>query len=998
MSGLQAPGHTRHATPNGRRLQRPGARAPAPAPTGPVQTLHQRIGNRATRGLVQTKLRIGSPDDRYEREADQVADLVMRAPVMAVSPVVGGAAVLQRCACEGSCAACSSAPERYADSLMPGLEISAIPHPGVQREMLDIGGGMAMEPDEREAEEADDGADLVQRQASGRAPQLVSGFESRLDRLRSGGQPLSTFERAYFEPRFGRDLSMIRVHTDRDAERAAAEIGARAFTHGAHVFFGAGEYDARALQGRRLLAHELTHTVQQGAAGGKTAGSAGGSSWARPLVQRKPLDKPYRARIVEMRDDAGRLKPVLTCQDTRGTGCRSDVLTGGMEVRVTSEFFGGVWSFVENLPTPAIKALHGQKWIYVPTVLLERVADTAPKVTGGSSGTAATSDFLGRNWQDVNEQGIVYQPTGANVRDRPLPPKDGSVVLTHLAQNTKVFVLKHDPKAKWYAVTAIDPKGGGGTFGYVADWLIWRKLPEPDAAVIKIKSGEYPLKIAKDYYRGQGFTKWGHDPRYLVNALVFINQKADHNGVGPPGITKPKGDVTEDWAEASSRAETYIWIPSAPFMRAIYERVVEHGGGTGSITADLWGSVKKVLHGLAYGAAFIGGLVHGFVQSLYDAIAGLAGLVVDLLVSIFTGEVIKDAQELWDSISKLKWKEIKAAFGDWVDGWYVKLSSNSPWVAGHAHGYLTGYIMAEAAQLLISAGALAEVKAALWSSRLGKAIQGSKAYATLAKGLSTAAKVGGKTGEALKVAGESLKLTKVFHGLHAARAWAMRALNVTAEFAKDLSLGAINLLATLGDDALVQLRKLSNMAKRFLLRCYSPCNPDLPKLKEALANLKKLKVPRTAIELVKPGLTKGLNKVNPTLLRLARMKRALVGISVDAFKKYNVAVGRFVIEGGEELFVPVVNKSGALHAEEELLGHLAALRKKYPGKKVTLDELFTERIPCLGGGKNPANCRLKLEKLSPETKTFYAVAGSSATDLATTKAKWLMEVVYGLTK
>jgi hypothetical protein len=86
------------------------------------------------------------------------------------------------------------------------------------------------------------------------------------DVLRSPGQPLDLATRALFEPRFGHDFSQVRVHTDAKAAESARAINALAYTTGWDVVFGAGQYTPETSTGRRLLAHELAHVVQQGAA------------------------------------------------------------------------------------------------------------------------------------------------------------------------------------------------------------------------------------------------------------------------------------------------------------------------------------------------------------------------------------------------------------------------------------------------------------------------------------------------------------------------------------------------------------------------------------------------------------------------------------------------------------------------------------------------------------------------------------------------------------
>lgn len=82
----------------------------------------------------------------------------------------------------------------------------------------------------------------------------------------SGGQPLPAAVRRFMEPRFNADFAAVRIHTDAEAAGAARRLGARAFTSGNHIYFGAGQYQPETPAGLELIAHELAHTVQQGAA------------------------------------------------------------------------------------------------------------------------------------------------------------------------------------------------------------------------------------------------------------------------------------------------------------------------------------------------------------------------------------------------------------------------------------------------------------------------------------------------------------------------------------------------------------------------------------------------------------------------------------------------------------------------------------------------------------------------------------------------------------
>ena len=86
------------------------------------------------------------------------------------------------------------------------------------------------------------------------------------DVLRSSGQPLDSATRAFMEPRFGHDFSQVRVHTDAKAVESARAVNALAYTVGRNVVFGAEQYAPQASAGQQLLAHELTHVVQQSSA------------------------------------------------------------------------------------------------------------------------------------------------------------------------------------------------------------------------------------------------------------------------------------------------------------------------------------------------------------------------------------------------------------------------------------------------------------------------------------------------------------------------------------------------------------------------------------------------------------------------------------------------------------------------------------------------------------------------------------------------------------
>jgi len=166
---------------------------------------------------AKSTLKIGAPDDAYEREADAVADRVMRMAGDAGS-VTPTSPALQR-----KCAACEKDGE---ESLVQLKSASA----------GDSAPGAA-------------------------APASVDAV------LQSAGQTLNAETRAFFEPRFGQDFSTVQVHTDSTAEQSARDVKAHAYTVGQHIVFAPGRFAPGTTEGRRLLSHELTHVVQQSGAG-----------------------------------------------------------------------------------------------------------------------------------------------------------------------------------------------------------------------------------------------------------------------------------------------------------------------------------------------------------------------------------------------------------------------------------------------------------------------------------------------------------------------------------------------------------------------------------------------------------------------------------------------------------------------------------------------------------------------------------------------------------
>ena len=99
-----------------------------------------------------------------------------------------------------------------------------------------------------------------------------AGVEQAIESQRGGGQAMSADVQRSFGEAFGADFSNVRIHTGTESDQLNAAVGARAFTTGSDVFFREGEYQPDTSEGKRLLAHELTHTIQQNAVSRKPKG------------------------------------------------------------------------------------------------------------------------------------------------------------------------------------------------------------------------------------------------------------------------------------------------------------------------------------------------------------------------------------------------------------------------------------------------------------------------------------------------------------------------------------------------------------------------------------------------------------------------------------------------------------------------------------------------------------------------------------------------------
>ena len=177
------------------------------------KTSHPVLKRKDSGGLFfQPKLTINNPNDKYEQEADSMADKVMRMK-------------------------------------SDNNESSFFRYSGTNLQ--------------RQCKDCEEEENLHRKEKSGDRFNSESQHEYYKEVINSGGNSLSDNERNFFEPRFGYDFSKVKIHTDTIAAKSEESVNALAYTSGNNIVFNSNQYSPQTDSGKKLLAHELTHVIQQ---------------------------------------------------------------------------------------------------------------------------------------------------------------------------------------------------------------------------------------------------------------------------------------------------------------------------------------------------------------------------------------------------------------------------------------------------------------------------------------------------------------------------------------------------------------------------------------------------------------------------------------------------------------------------------------------------------------------------------------------------------------
>jgi hypothetical protein len=207
---------------------------------------------------------------------------------------------------------------------------------------------------------------MTKRQDGGMPSSGHPGIEQRLQQ-RSGGAGLSPDVRNEMSRAIGADFGGVRIHTGDDAVKMNRELGAQAFTHGNDIYFNSGKYDPATSNGKRLLAHELTHVVQQGAAPAaaekaptpaKTAPGVQRDT-STPLPKEAKVDKKSKVASLQSGEFSVKIKPDRKAQKGEDVKPNGAVTNGDIDASATYKTENGQVTGVTIKKELTIQTVYG---------------------------------------------------------------------------------------------------------------------------------------------------------------------------------------------------------------------------------------------------------------------------------------------------------------------------------------------------------------------------------------------------------------------------------------------------------------------------------------------------------------------------------------------------------------------------------------------------------------------------------------------------------------
>jgi hypothetical protein len=576
--------------------------------------------------VIQTKLIVRQPDDKYEQEADRVATKVVN-------------------------------------------QINA-PQPPQSIQRKSILGKLTI-PDIS-----------IMRRKAGEAVDVNQDIEQSIQGSRGKGQPLADDIRGSMEQAFGADFSGVKIHADGKSDQLNHSLSARAFTTGQDIFFKQGEYNPESQQGQELLAHELTHVVQQtGAINRKST-----SEQPKTPKVNKGKRESQQTLEVSLASEIIQRREVWDASGVSGSEARSDE------------------SFYSQEPNASYSTDVGT--LAEPTQVQEE--DPNKPVFEAYKGKSINKIA---HVSAPSHQYTIAKTDGVNVRAKP----DGT--LPHIAKviyDTEVQVLALDNTGAFYFIIA-----NTGAVGWINKDYVALDPPDARSHLHHITESNLTTILAEEYVNtGLWKLSPGNDYATLAAAVVVANGDREAVRVDWEKVQNYKNEnltkgVFDPWMienfaiyHGSTILKGHnIWLPSPGYVR-----MLQSSGEIGSRPGWI-NTAVDIGHGIT---GFSAGIVSGLFGSLWDMLEGLWELgkgIVTTVKSALDGSLFASINSIYDTVTSMTWEGFKNmvdeiitmgknAFTNFMEQWEHP-DTYKKW---HFRGYTIGTITLEVVLAIVTGG------------------------------------------------------------------------------------------------------------------------------------------------------------------------------------------------------------------------------------------------------------------------------------------------------
>ncbi|HZW65419.1 MAG TPA: DUF4157 domain-containing protein [Hanamia sp.] len=839
---------------------------------------------------IQTKLTIGAPNDVYEKEADAMADKVVQRlaqpeviskkdqSVQAKPLSTSFTPLVQK-----KCAHCEEEEKLQKEKEHKGKErIQKKPIFESDAEPPDDDKKVQRKCAECEKEEK------LQKKSNESSPASPSNIESCLSSSKGGGSTLPAATLEQMEGSFGADFSNVRIHNDSSAVQMSRDLNAQAFTHGGDIYFNSGKYDPNSRGGKHLLAHELTHVVQQNS-----------------------------KSIQRANEENSQKQPFLN--QNKNTVQRFNIPFTDYETDFS-------WSGVKTaagLTADAAKATG--KWVYNRGKFIVGNAVGCAKATGNSIGKLVTGEF----------------DSLADLLGMPKPGEDGpsmtdwiTFVITHPClkmipgyEAVEYIVDKFSGiskflKGAWHMAKNPDETIEAiHTSSFLTD-MIGRISPATLSIAMKAVTFSTPsAEIVKGIYRHL-------TPKldYLSNNWWEVLKSAAWDLIWPwPGVGKDLGIIWHQLGECVDNLWDLNISDAADNLLTVW-------GTVNSMLGRLYGwfLIASVLIGAIIGAFFGGaGAIPGAMLGFEFAMAAGKGLLVSTIgaETAIIGKAGLDLvfkslspEEKENNFEKIANSGITLA----ITGIMVALGELAVRFAKGLINKLSGLFISAEEGAAASTGGVGKGGGTSGGEGGGqswtpKVIQGGKGAGA---GTGPVAQAGGPSGGTIGNTAVKIEPAAIIEPPPEPNLKLVPDLPPAVKTPGLPSNTGPVVGGLAGAEAAKKLKQKANEGQKKKKICY-----------------------RSSVILRIEGQTFVPITVSPTPddLRIpACILRTLTGTTDNDFTFRNIAVGRFIVNGNPE-YVAAPNPEGNIHSEDEVL-RLA--EQRFGRGKFIFDALFTERRPC----------------------------------------------------